>query len=234
MPEDVNEEEEPKLVTSTLEDFKEAVKIARVLIDNGGITLKVPSSLHVILTVDESVLENALQSSVISPEVFSKILKSEIANMITAISLESQDSYMAFTLRNVADDKEEEEGKQLIEHKLKIVDHIIIDKVIRNRFLVRTTSKVDSFEGIYWEINEKKYANDIELESLRYATIRLEFTRTPESGLRINSPAAQILLIGQNMEPLSVVFDCDTSQIDELIEALNDIRKKLEEQEEKK
>ena len=240
MSEDVNEEEERKS-DYTLDQFKEVVNIAKHLIDSRGIIVKVSSSLGVTLTVDKAALEEKLKAASVDAETFGRILKPGVAYMISALLSEKQDIYRDSLLEDVKEE-EREEKKKSIEERLEVVKNVIIDKTVKDKYWVKATSKVDFFEDMSWEINEKQeisekpYSEDQGLESLAYATIRLEFKRNPiyraygAFGFFTFTPFFPFA----NEEPFSAIFDCDVSQIDDFIGVLRDIRQKLKEREEKK
>ena len=239
MPEHTNEEEERES-NYTLDQFKEVVKIAKDLIDSRGVIVKISSSLGVTLTVDKAALKEKLKATSVDSKTFGRILKPEVAFMISALLAERQDIYKNSLLEDVKEEEREEKRKS-IEEKFEVVKSVIIDRAIKDKYWVKSTSKLDFFEDMSWEIsekheiNEKPYNEDQDLASLLYATIRLEFKRNPlyraygALGFFTFTPFPFA-----NEEPFSVVFDCDVSQIDDFISVLEEIRQKLKERELKK
>jgi hypothetical protein len=225
----VNEQEERSV--SNIDDFKEVVDIAKKLLDRKKLTIKITSSLRFGLTVDETALKEELDSAKINPDTFKRILESEISDMLSVVLSEDEKSYLKFVLRDLKDN-DREARRELTKSKLDIIKKIIIgekNEGIKARYLVLSTSKQDFFDDISWEINEKQYASGRELDPLRYATLKFQFKRNPI--FRLIHSGLPILL--QNENAYSAAFDCDVTQIDDLISVLEDVKKKLQHKEEK-
>jgi len=230
MSENIDNEQE-ELEVSSIDDFKKVADVAKKLLDQRNIKVKITSSLRFSLTVDETALEEELKSSEINSETFKRILESEIAIMLFVVLSETEKEYLDFVLRNVeVKDDEKETIRKLTEDKLDIVKKIIIGEEIegiRARYLITATSKQDFFDDISWEINEKQYTSERDLKSLRYATFRLRFKRNPV----LLSGFPTIML--SNEDTYSAAFDCDVTQIDDLISVLENAKKKLQHKDEK-
>jgi hypothetical protein len=241
MPEDIKKEEsenadEGKERFSSWGEFQEAVNIAKSMIDSRDITVKITSTLSVILKVNEAALEDRLKQkqASINSEIFNRILRSEIGNVTSAILLEEEDSYVRYALGGLKDDKQIQERRELTKQKIEHVRSIIY-KTIEDKCSVKITSTRDFLEDISWEISERKYSSEEDIGPLRYATIRLEFKRSPAFRAGRFGLAPYFLLFAVSHEdPYFVTFDCDISQVDDLIDILKDAREKLKEQETKK
>ena len=239
MPEDIKKEEpanadEEKERISSWDEFEEAANIAKSMIDSRDITVKITSTLRVVLKVNEAALEDRLKQkqASINSETFTRILKSEIGDMTSAILLKEEDSYIEYTSQNSeGDENEKQKQRELTERKIKYVRSVIIDETIKDKCLVKTTSTRDFFEDMSWEINERKHSSEEDLEPLRYATIKLELKRSPAFRARRFHILPNFLFATSHEEPYSVTFDCDISQIDDLIYILKNAREKLEDQE---
>jgi methionyl-tRNA synthetase len=177
--------------------------------------------------VNAEALDQKFESRLIDREDFRTILRSEIGNILSAILSETQENYIEAVTEEIKDSDEREKEKELIRKKFDIVEEILADKRIRDKYRVVVTSKLDSLVDVSWEISEKRYDGDERL-NLSYATIKLDFTASPSAGFYPLRPFSSLaLLFGEG--PSSLTFNCSLAHIDDLIKILTDIREKLEE-----
>lgn len=153
-----------------------------------------------------------------------QIINLEIS-MITRMILTKNESY----LLDYAKDRDEnftEEKAEAINQKIEIVRKKIISKKLSQSFIIKSTSKSPIINQLDWEVNEKVF-DDTEgnIENLRYATIQLR-TSHPSTSDMFPFP----LIFGpRDAHSEKFTITCDVSDIDYMMNTLQDIALALKE-----
>lgn len=193
--------------------FVQQVNVIDRLIKEGAIRILVKTKLDTVL--DEKLLKDDLA---IDLEDLKGALSEIMTIMMAGLNNTEKSLYKAPDDRKVT--KEEiKERNQILKKKIDLVKEVFIDEDIRNRFLIKKTSKETLFGDLSWEINSKIVDSKNDgFKPFNYAKVAIfaEKVNTvfPIEGL---PPIKEKL----------AVFDLDLVDIEFLIDTLRKVRKQL-------
>ncbi len=161
---------------------------------------------------DDSSLKNfALQSGIDEGYVLF-MYQAKIPSIISSVLNGMPASLYRFT---ESDDDED------IEQMAKIVEEELIDSKLKNRHLLKCTSKVNLIHSIDWEINTKTFDDSKgRIPNLKYAIINFIIQKNDISNIFPNE-------IFGALKKEEVCVSCDLSDIDLIIDVLCDVREEL-------
>ncbi len=201
----------------TIQDFKSVVEFTRDMIASNNIRLIMPSeSLIRLRVLNEEAIIKFAEKSKISKEYIMFLLEIDIPRYIIQI-LED----IPLEINNNGKALSEEEKKET-ENKAKIVNDILIDSSIKNMHLIKSTSKVDMLYAVDWEIN-KKIFDDTKgnIPELKFATLNIRLSKPSYE----SNPVAKLFNFSEQSS--KVCINCDLSDVENLIDILNDIKKAM-------
>ncbi|MBC8521568.1 MAG: hypothetical protein H8D26_06225 [Methanomicrobia archaeon] len=201
----MKEEKEGKKEKVSLDEFKEALRIFKSLLNSGDMDIKFsPSSNVVSLETDR--LDEELTSSKIDNKTFA-ICEREIIRYLNNIL---RDKEKKFLKRYPGEEREE------VEKKCERVEKEIITEELVENFLFQTTCKNYLFEFFDWEMMEHRGKE----EEGSFSTVMMAFKlRNPSKDLPWSPPF-------QGYE--SIGFECRKKDIEKLLEELEKIKKRFE------
>lgn len=201
----------------TLQDFKSIVEFTRDMIASNNIRVIMPSvsAVRLIVLNDEEVIKFS-EKNKISKKYIMFQLEIEIPRYIIQIL---DDIPIEVVLNGKTMSAEE---KKEVDDKAKIVNDILIDSNIKNMHLIKSTSKVDMLYSVDWEIN-KKIFDDTKgnIPELKFATLNIRLSKPSYE----SNPIAKLFNFSEQSS--KVCINCDLSDVENLIDILNDIKKAM-------
>lgn len=219
---------------SSLEEFEYFVTITRDCLYERIIKIDFVGGAPYKLEVKEELLGKKLDQNEKLIKKYKAALDN-IANLLTSILLSSEDEYI-----NAKISEENEAGKKYtpaqkkkltneIEKKLHLVSRIMVEGKVKEKFILLATAKNSFLKSFSWEINNKIFDSKENLNGSEtiYATLQLKFEKNfiPSK----NRILVNYFGLETKEQTTTINFDCDIDDIDELIDELNKIKRKINE-----
>jgi hypothetical protein len=212
---------EPRGVASlsTQEKFDQALSATGKLVDEGILTWRLRGSSGLIeARIDEQSLETK-HPEVAKDTALLQILRGEISPLLTVavaeMPVDALRSYFGF--------EEPAPDFSVLTKRLAEVKKRLCTKRLRERYLIRRTSKGETLTDLRWDISTKRHDFSIgTLDGLSFATIELVTSpSTPEES------AGFFFRAWWPQQSSSVLFDCHLDDVDDLINDLIVVRDNL-------
>lgn len=196
-----------------LHTFIQYLNISRELLQNGGLIIRFSHNKINVRIDDKKLNENQNIDQLILRSVFQ-----EVSSIMFAI-LSNHEDKLLDQVRDEYNEKleENENVDKLIRNKIDLIKETIITDALKERFLIKKTSKENILGNLIWEINTKEYDSSEKVVSLKYA--KLSFVIEKENSL--------FPIDGAPPSKEKFSFDVDSFDIDYLIEVLKDIKKRI-------
>lgn len=205
-----------------IKDIRKALQDCRKLMDDGVISLELRYPYDVVFRVDEKKFENLDNWDEKKRKKFRRLLSQEITSGLEGAL--SGDIFPAFAPHAFDSDVARKEAEVIIEETRKV----LVTPAIEDWSRVKQSSKNSVFQSVEWEINTKERDRHLgDLKHLRYATVRLWYSKTREIGRDKGlfffpfSPFTEIA-------NQSLTLDLHSNEIKGLIKDLTKILKALE------
>lgn len=195
----------------SLGEFKEALRVFKSMLSDGGINLEFfPSGYNIAIEADR--LDDELALSKIDKETF-EIGGKEGSRLLNVILRDKEKRF----LKRYSEDEIEE-----IKKKCEIIEKEIITEELVEKFLFQTTCKNYFLDDFDWEMIEHRGKE----EEGPFSTAMMQFKlRNPSKEF----PRLPCPVVGGRE---SISFECRKENIEELIEELEKIKKRFEKWEE--
>lgn len=206
-----------------LEEFHAACLVAKRLMESGELRVRIIYPSRVDLQVGKEDLERSASEEGVEPAGCRRILNSEVAPLMAAVL--SGDNSIVMMLASLRAGRLEEDFDAAASHVRKRRDMVAKEVVVqrlRDRYLLKQTSKTSPLSGWHWEISTKEFDDRAgRLAGMRHATVRLHAHRRTgryEEGWSDYIPA---MFQAQAVEAFA--FDCDLEEAEELRDAFERI-----------
>jgi hypothetical protein len=227
-----SEQETKPELKDDIGEFRAVCRVARSLIDSGKLAIRIVYPNRVDLRVASDDLKAAAEAEGVSVIGCRGILDHEIAPLMAAelsgdpAILLMVASFAAGYRGGSAEDLKVTH-KEVTERK-SIVNSELITERLRERYLLKETSKTNPLTGWHWEISAKQFDDRKgSLPNIRHATVRIHARRRTgryeEMGSEIIPPS---LIEAQSAEAFA--FDCDLEEAKELRETFDRIAEELQ------
>lgn len=211
---------------SSVDDFTKAIYTLNQLIND--------MNAKIIFGIEEDtkveVDEKALVKFDIDKEMFSKIVNTEFVLVLEAILSKTEDEFIMIQYRQFKDVEGKNEKvdrdifKEAITKKIDYTKEVIVTNEIKERYMIKATTKISKLKKINWEINKKLYDNEKEKLSAKYATISIKV------GKELNEMGSILRMfpfIENDYKIDEISFDCDEYDIDYIIKIFEKIKDTL-------
>ena len=195
----------------SLDEFKEALRISKSLLNSGDITFKFSPQDALAMGTKEDRLDEELASSKIYSKTFTTCIK-EILSYLGNILSDKEKTFLK---------KYPEDEREGITKKCEMIEREIITEELVETFLFQTRCKNYLFDFFDWEMLEHRGKEEEET----FSTVVMNFKLRNPSKEFSWSPPFQ----GGGE---SISFECRKDDIEELIEELEKIKKRFEKREE--
>lgn len=160
-----------------IKDIRKALHDCRKLMDDGVISFELRYPYDVVFRVDEKKFENLDSWDEKKREKFRKLLSQEITSGLEGAL--SGDIFPAFAPQAFDSDMARKVAEVIVEETRKV----LVTPAIEDWSRVKQSSKNSVFQSVEWEINTKERDRHLgDLKHLRYATVRLWYSKTGEIG----------------------------------------------------
>ena len=229
----------PKINEEDIKNYELQVKTLARLINSGLAFIRIESTSEVKLLLEKDML---LEETEFDDPIIGEIkeyFEDEISEVIMIILSDQEKFYTVPPKRMLEDAEDEEEKKGMLERaeerkrKVSIVKEHLITEILKAEFLFKTTAKGNLFKNINWSTASLIEDKDLGKErdhNIVYATIQLELFNPKEEALSIfrwlgvNIPIPHHF---KEFEKNYITFQCDVSDLREIIKDLNRVIKIL-------
>jgi len=193
-----------KINATTLNEFKEVLKVFKVMLDDGSIKLEfTPFSSST--QIDATYLSEMLPSD-LDEELFSKGAR-EISDLVNKILRDKEGRFL---------EKVPKKERKEVEQKCKLIEEDIITKKLIEKFLFHTNCKNYLLSDFDWEI----IGHFGKGEEEPFSTVMVQ--------LKVRNPSRETGSFPPKEEIKHISFECDKENIEKLIKELESAKEKLE------
>jgi len=207
--------------TKERELFSRVCRLARRLMDSGKLRIRIIYPSRVDLRVAREDLEAAATEEGMSADDCRRILDREVA-LLLAASLSGDRGgtvvlagYLAGRVAAHLDRASVDTAIKEVEARQRLVEGDLLTQRLRDRYLLKQTSKTNPLTGWYWEVSLKEYDDGKgALSGLRHATVRLHARRRTGA---FDEVGADYLPVTVQTNPVEAfAFDCDLEEAEDL------------------
>ena len=215
--------EEKESPFEPIKDIRKALHDCRKLMDDGIISLELQYPYNVVFRIDEEKFKNLDNWDEKKRKKFRRLLSQEIT-----LGLESalSEGISPFIQPGFVDSETaRKEAEVIVEETRKV----LVTPTIEDWSRVKHSSKNSVLQSVEWEINAKERDRHLgDLKHLRYATVRLSYSKTREA---LRDKRFFFLQLFTGIDKESLTFDLHSNEIKGLISDLTKILEALDEAE---
>ncbi len=215
--------EEKESPFEPIKDIRKALHDCRKLMDDGIISLELQYPYNVVFRIDEEKFKNLDNWDEKKRKKFRRLLSQEIT-----LGLESalSEGISPFIQPGFVDSETaRKEAEVIVEETRKV----LVTPTIEDWSRVKHSSKNSVLQSVEWEINTKERDRHLgDLKHLRYATVRLSYSKTREA---LRDKRFFFLQLFTGIDKESLTFDLHSNEIKGLISDLTKILEALDEAE---
>ena len=231
----------PKINEEDIKNYELQVKTLARLINSGLAFIRIESISEIKLLLDMNRLSEAPEFEDSLVVGIKEFFDDDVAEVILVLLNDQEKPYTVPPKRMLEDAEDEEEKKEMLERaeerkrKVSIVKEHLITETLKAEFLFKTTAKGNLFKNINWSTASLIEDKDLGKErdhSIVYATIQLELFNPKEEPLSIFRWLGGIIPFPHHFnefEKKYITFQCDVSDLREIIKDLNRVIDILEE-----
>ncbi len=213
----------------TREVFRAALDIARGLANSKGLRIDVDVSGNLDLTIDSDKLEGVEKGKFkgeLTREFFLSLLHTELDSLLEAAMYDDPSTGVKAKLpRRVVD----EVGVEEFVWRVTEVEKALVPPSLRERVTLRRTTSALVIKDLRWQVGVRKHDNARgKIQDIPYGCFSIVYdsARTSDAALRIGGEDMAIELPVVR-EPKLVTLELHEADVDQLIEALTELRSKL-------
>ena len=209
--------------------FSAAVTLAKELIDSDGMTIRVDRDGDARLFIDGGVLKELSDkkfSGGLTRDLFKALIETELTAFVRATIYESDKEGIK---REFPDRVLKTTGERELVWRLEKIRAALVPANLKERVMLRRTSKGSILDCITWELGIKKH-DEVKgpLDGITYANLCISYASPFTSGVafRVRSEEGS-LEVPMVSEPKQLNLELHESDVEEMIKILTLVRDKL-------